>query len=203
MTNFPPGYALVTVFVNGIPSAGNIIQVGFPLASNAVQNFSTQVTTRPICWVIGRSPPLRKPTALSMATPVRLCPMPGSARPLGPALQNLSNNTAVVLDGNGSYVNTSLIGGLSSTGSNADQGSIIGWFELTNLPSTAGRISPSPVNRRRGMTSICRSTPTTRFTSTPTAVPPPRTPMRCQPRLWHLAFCRGHVLLRLLPQYLC
>jgi hypothetical protein len=59
---------------------------------------------------------------------------PGS----GPALGSSSTNTAVILDGNNSYVNTSLVGGLSSSGSNADQGSIIGWFYLTNLPSIAG-----------------------------------------------------------------
>lgn len=57
----------------------------------------------------------------------------------GPPLFNMPGNTALVLNGAGSWDNTSLVGGLSATGSNADQGSIIGWFNLSVLPSTAGR----------------------------------------------------------------
>ena len=30
VTNFPSGYALATAFVNGIPSAGNIVNLAFP-----------------------------------------------------------------------------------------------------------------------------------------------------------------------------
>ena len=55
---------------------------------------------------------------------------PGS----GPPLFNMPSNTAVVLDGNGSFVNTSLSGGLTN-----NQGSMIGWFNLSVLPSTTGR----------------------------------------------------------------
>ncbi len=54
---------------------------------------------------------------------------------VGPQLVLSPSNTAVVLNGNGSFVNTSLVGGLTN-----NQGSIIGWFNLSMLPSTAGRI---------------------------------------------------------------
>ena len=37
VTNFPMGYAMVTAFVNGIPSAGSIISAGLPLVSGTVQ----------------------------------------------------------------------------------------------------------------------------------------------------------------------
>jgi hypothetical protein len=57
----------------------------------------------------------------------------------GPALFNMPGNTALVLNGTSSYVNTSLVGGLNATGPNADQGSIIAWFNLSILPSTAER----------------------------------------------------------------
>ena len=56
----------------------------------------------------------------------------------GPALVNGLNNTAVVLNGTNSYVNTTLVGGLSTTGTNANQGSIIAWFKLAALPSNLG-----------------------------------------------------------------
>ena len=52
-----------------------------------------------------------------------------------PQLIQSPSNTALVLDGNGSFVNTSLVGGLTN-----NQGSTIGWFNLSILPSTAGRI---------------------------------------------------------------
>jgi hypothetical protein len=57
----------------------------------------------------------------------------------GPPLFNLPGNTALLLNGTNSWDTTGLVGGLSSTGPNADQGSIIGWFNLSVLPSTAGR----------------------------------------------------------------
>ena len=57
----------------------------------------------------------------------------------GPSLFNMPGNTALILNGAGSWDNTSLVGGLDATGPNADQGSIIGWFNLSVLPSTAGR----------------------------------------------------------------
>jgi hypothetical protein len=57
----------------------------------------------------------------------------------GPALFNLPGNTALLLNGTNSYVNTSLVGGLNTNGNNADQGTIIAWFNLAALPSTAGR----------------------------------------------------------------
>jgi hypothetical protein len=57
----------------------------------------------------------------------------------GPLLFNMPGNTALLLNGTNSYDNTSLVGGLSATGTNADQGTILGWFNLSVLPSTAGR----------------------------------------------------------------
>jgi hypothetical protein len=57
----------------------------------------------------------------------------------GPALFNVPGNTALLLDGTNSFVNTSLVGGLNTNGDNADQGTIVGWFNLSTLPSTAGR----------------------------------------------------------------
>jgi hypothetical protein len=57
----------------------------------------------------------------------------------GPALFNMPGNTALILNGSSSYVNTSLVGGLNTTGSKADQATIIAWFNLAILPSTAGR----------------------------------------------------------------
>ncbi|HXR06515.1 MAG TPA: LamG-like jellyroll fold domain-containing protein [Candidatus Acidoferrum sp.] len=57
----------------------------------------------------------------------------------GPPLLNMPGNTALILNGAGSWDNTSLVGGLSASGPNADQGSIIGWFNLSVLPSSAGR----------------------------------------------------------------
>ncbi|HEY1717229.1 MAG TPA: choice-of-anchor tandem repeat GloVer-containing protein, partial [Verrucomicrobiae bacterium] len=56
----------------------------------------------------------------------------------GPALVNGLDNTAVVLDGTNSYVDTTLVGGLSTTGTNANQGSIVAWFKLAALPSNIG-----------------------------------------------------------------
>ncbi len=47
---------------------------------------------------------------------------------------------ALLLDGNGSYVTTTLAGGLVNSGSNANQGSIIAWFKLANLPANTGRV---------------------------------------------------------------
>jgi hypothetical protein len=58
---------------------------------------------------------------------------PGS----GPMLVDMPENTALWLNGNPSYVNTGLVGGLIVEGPNADQGSIIGWFNLSTLPSLA------------------------------------------------------------------
>jgi len=55
---------------------------------------------------------------------------PGS----GPELFETTSNTALVLDGNSSFVNTTLMGGLTN-----DQGSIVGWFNLSALPSATGR----------------------------------------------------------------
>jgi hypothetical protein len=52
----------------------------------------------------------------------------------GPVLADDPTNTAVQLDGNGSFVNTNLVGGIGT------QGSMVGWFKLATLPSTAGRI---------------------------------------------------------------
>ncbi len=57
----------------------------------------------------------------------------------GPALAGTSNNTAVLLDGNGSFVTTSLVGGLNTNGPYANQGSLIAWFKLATLPSIVGR----------------------------------------------------------------
>lgn len=50
------------------------------------------------------------------------------------------DTTAILLDGNASYVTTTLVGGLAKRGPNANQGSIIVWFKLAALPSNAGRI---------------------------------------------------------------
>jgi uncharacterized delta-60 repeat protein len=46
-----------------------------------------------------------------------------------------TGNTALLLDGNASYVSTTLTGGLDT-----NQGSFIAWFKLTALPSAAGHI---------------------------------------------------------------
>ena len=54
----------------------------------------------------------------------------------GPALVDTSENTAVILNGSPAYVNTSLVGGLSTNGPYTNQGSIIGWFNLNTLPSS-------------------------------------------------------------------
>jgi len=59
---------------------------------------------------------------------------------VGPANSGPGDSgSSVVLDGNGSYVATTLVGGLASSGSNAVQGTIIAWFKLAALPSTTGR----------------------------------------------------------------
>ncbi len=42
VTNFPPGYAMVTVFVNGIPSAGYIVNISVPVpTTTALTHFCT------------------------------------------------------------------------------------------------------------------------------------------------------------------
>ena len=52
----------------------------------------------------------------------------------GPALADDPANRPVVLDGtNNTYVDTNLVGGINQAGS------IVGWFNLATLPSTAGR----------------------------------------------------------------
>jgi hypothetical protein len=56
----------------------------------------------------------------------------------GPPLFSTPSNTALVLNGSNSDVTTSLVGGLDTTGATADQGTIIGWFNLAALPSTLG-----------------------------------------------------------------
>jgi len=56
----------------------------------------------------------------------------------GPALPDEPTNTAAVLDGNADYVATSLLGGLNVGGSYADQGTIVGWFNMATLPSLDG-----------------------------------------------------------------
>jgi len=56
----------------------------------------------------------------------------------GPTLFNTPSNTALVLNGSNSFVNTSLVGGLNTNGPTADQGTIIGWFNMSILPSTTG-----------------------------------------------------------------
>jgi uncharacterized delta-60 repeat protein len=58
-----------------------------------------------------------------------LGPVDSGALPGDPA-----GNTAVLLDGNASFVSTNLIGGIPG------RGSIAAWFKLTALPSSAGRI---------------------------------------------------------------
>ncbi len=57
----------------------------------------------------------------------------------GPPLLNDPGNTAVLLNGVNSFVNTSLVGGFDTNGPTADQGAIVAWFNLSALPSTAGR----------------------------------------------------------------
>jgi hypothetical protein len=52
----------------------------------------------------------------------------------GPTLAFDPTNTAAVVDGNGDLVQTSLVGQVDT------QGSIVGWFNLSALPSTTGRI---------------------------------------------------------------
>jgi hypothetical protein len=53
----------------------------------------------------------------------------------GPALADDPSNEPVVLDGtNNTFVNTDLVGGINQAGS------IVGWFNLGALPSTAGHI---------------------------------------------------------------
>lgn len=52
----------------------------------------------------------------------------------GPAIVDHPGNTPVALNGNASYVNTNLVGGINSAGS------IVGWFNLSALPSTVGHI---------------------------------------------------------------
>ncbi|MGD0816085.1 MAG: Ig-like domain-containing protein [Verrucomicrobiota bacterium] len=58
----------------------------------------------------------------------------------GPTLVDTPGNTAVILNGSPAYVDTSLVGGLSTSSAYTNQGSIIGWFNLNNLPATAGHI---------------------------------------------------------------
>ena len=36
VTNFPPGYALATVLVNGIPSASSVVNISVPVATSPV-----------------------------------------------------------------------------------------------------------------------------------------------------------------------
>ena len=57
----------------------------------------------------------------------------------GPALPDQSGNTAVLVDGTADYVGTSLYGGLSTTGLYPDQGTIVGWFQMSTLPSITNR----------------------------------------------------------------
>ena len=53
----------------------------------------------------------------------------------GPALADDPANRPVALDGsNNTYVDTSLVGGINQAGS------MVGWFNLSSLPSTAGHI---------------------------------------------------------------
>jgi formylglycine-generating enzyme required for sulfatase activity len=57
----------------------------------------------------------------------------------GPPLFDAITNAALVLDRtNQSFVNTSLVGLSPGTGANTNQGSIVAWFKLDNLPSITG-----------------------------------------------------------------
>jgi hypothetical protein len=44
VNRFPPGYALVTVFVNGIPSTSSVVKVSVPIPTAATLTGATMVT---------------------------------------------------------------------------------------------------------------------------------------------------------------
>jgi hypothetical protein len=57
----------------------------------------------------------------------------------GPSLPDQPENTAVLLGGTNSYAASSLLGGLVPVGEFPDQATIVGWFNMTTLPSLAGQ----------------------------------------------------------------